>query len=242
MRALMMLIAVVPLAACSGMDFVDSGGVAGKGTGTTRSFAVADFKNVSLRGSDDVEITTGPSFAVRAEGPSDVLDRLKIERDGDTLKIGRKNDPSFSWGSRKGARIFVTMPSIGEAAVAGSGDMTIDRVEGKTFDGSTAGSGSIAIASLSVESAELSIAGSGDIAAKGTAGRLKMSIAGSGDIDASGVKASLADASIAGSGSINADVNGKASVSIMGSGDADMGANASCETSKVGSGTVACGK
>ncbi len=241
MRVLMFM-AVLPLAACSAGGLSDSGGVAGTGSGTTRTFAVSDFKGVALRGSDDVQVTTGAAFAIRAEGPAEVLDRLKIERDGDMLKIGRKRDLSFNWGDQKSARIFVTMPSIVRATIAGSGDMSVDRVASGDFEGGAAGSGNLSIAALSVANAEFSIAGSGDISAKGAAETLNMSIAGSGDIDASGVKASGGDASIAGSGNIRADINGKATVSILGSGDADMGPNAVCEISKLGSGSVTCGK
>lgn len=237
MRALFML-ALVPLTACS----VSSGAtVKGEGSGSTRSFAVADFTGVVLKGSDDVEIRTGGGFSVRAEGPSDVLDRLQIERDGDTLKIGRSPDSSFSWGTHRGAKIFVTLPKLQSASVTGSGDMTVDKAEADDFDASTAGSGSIRIDQLQAQKASLSIAGSGDIAASGAAQKLSLSIARSGDIDAAGLSAREASASIAGSGSIRANVKGPANVSIMGSGDADMGSDAQCSISKVGSGTVRCG-
>ncbi len=235
--------ALLPLSACSGAGFFgDSEGVAATGSGASRSFAVADFTGVSLRGSDDVAITLADKFSVRAEGPSEVLDRLKIERDGDTLKIGRKSDPSFNWGSYKGAKIFVTLPRLTSANVAGSGDMTVAAAEGDSFEASNAGSGSIAIAALKVKSADFNIAGSGEISAKGSADKVKIAIAGSGDVDVAGVKSSSADASIAGSGSVRADVNGPATVQILGSGDVDMGSNATCTTSKMGSGTVTCGK
>lgn len=235
--------AALPLSACSGMNFFDgSGGVAATGSGSSRTFAVADFTGVSLRGSDDVEIKIASSFSVRAEGPSEVLDRLKIERDGATLKIGRKSDPSFNWGGGKGAKIYITLPRLARANVAGSGDMTVGTAEGDEFEASNAGSGSITIAALKVKSAEFNIAGSGEITASGSADKLSMSIAGSGDINARGVKAGSADASIAGSGSIAANVNGPATVSILGSGDVDMGSNVTCTTSKMGSGDVTCGK
>lgn len=240
---LAMMTAMIPLAACSGAGIFDKGdAVPATGTGTSRTFPVADFTGVALRGSDDVDIKLADSFSVRAEGPSEVLDRLKIERDGTMLKIGRKSDPSFNWGSSKGAKIFVTLPRLVAANVAGSGDMTVAAAEGDDFEASNAGSGSITIAALKVKSAEFNIAGSGEITVKGSAGSLKMAIAGSGDINAAGVKASQADASIAGSGSISADVDGSATVSIMGSGDVDMGKNATCTTTKMGSGTVTCGK
>eukprot|EP01035_Chromulina_nebulosa_P040297 gene40297-54493_t len=86
---LAMLTAALPLAACHGHGFSGdtTPGIKGSGSGDTRSYQVADFTGVDLRGSDDVEVKTGAGFAVRAEGPSAELDRLKITRSGDTLRI-----------------------------------------------------------------------------------------------------------------------------------------------------------
>lgn len=238
-------IAMLPLAACSfnpgGND--SKPGIAGSGSGTTRSFAAADFTGVELRGSDNIDVRVGTGFSVRAEGPSDELDKLKIEKVGDTLRVGRISDKGFHWGNgdRKGVTIFVTMPRIAEASIAGSGDMTVDRVDGQSFTGATAGSGNLEVASLSVQTGDFSIAGSGDMNLKGSARQLKMNIAGSGNIDASGVKAEGAEVAIAGSGGARADVTGPAQVSVMGSGDVDLGSGAKCTTSKMGSGDVHCG-
>lgn len=233
------LIAMLPLAACSFGS--EAKGVPSSGSGDARQFAVADFTRVDLRGSDDVDIRVGPTFSVRATGPSEVLDRLEIERSGDTLKIGRRNRSGFDWSSSGSAKIVVTMPRIDGASIAGSGDMTIDRVSGDRFKGETAGSGNITIAAMTVKAANFDIAGSGSIAASGKAESLALSIAGSGDIEAKGLNASGATASIAGSGSITATVAGDASVSIVGSGDVDLGPKARCTTRKMGSGEVRCG-
>lgn len=237
MRTLIM-VAMLPLAACSTGDHE----VAATGKGSTRAFAVTDFTKVALKGSDDVEIKTGGAFAVHAEGPSAVLDKLLIERDGDILKIGRKSSTGFNWGGHEGARVFVTMPQLALVKLTGSGDMSIDHVDGDRFDAAGTGSGSIRVASLTVREAAFSVTGSGDISAAGKAGKLDLAVAGSGDIDAGGLSADAAAASITGSGSIRANVAGPASVSILGSGDADLGSNAVCSTSKLGSGEVRCGK
>ena len=237
-------LAALSLAGCSyGSDHDSKPGIAGSGTGSSRTFAVTDFTNVDLRGSDNVDVRVGTGFSVRAEGPSAELDKLKIEKIGDTLKVGRINSHSFRWGGsdHKGVTIFVTMPRIAEASIAGSGDMTVDRVDGQSFTGNTAGSGNLEVAALSVQAGDFSIAGSGNIRAKGSAKHLKMDVAGSGDIDAGGVKAEGADVSIAGSGGVRADVTGPADVSVMGSGDVDLGSGAKCTTSKMGSGDIHCG-
>lgn len=240
MRALLIL-AALPLAACS-VDFGtdDQPGVAGTGTGGTRTYQVADFTKVALRGADAVDVRVGSAFSVRAEGDAEVLEYLKIEKDGDTLKIGRRNRAGFDWGRRQ-AKVFVTMPRIVEGQTAGSGDMTIDRAEGASFEADSAGSGTISIATLAVDEVEFDVAGSGGVRAGGTAKSVKIGIAGSGSVDAGGLKANAANVSIAGSGSVKLDVTGNAKVSIAGSGDVDLGASAKCSVTKMGSGNVRCG-
>ena len=236
--------ALLPLAACGAMAQGDSGeGAAASGSGTTRSFAVGDFSKVELRGADDVVVTVGPAFAVRAEGPSKELEKLRITRDGGTLRIGRENSMNFNWGGsdNESVKVYVSMPRMEAASVAGSGDMTVDRVAGGDFAAAVAGSGDLSIGALQAASAKLAIAGSGGILAKGAAQSLDMSIAGSGDIDAGGLKASRAKVSIAGSGNAVADIAGPAEVSIMGSGSAQLGAGAKCTIDKKGAGEARCG-
>ena len=250
-RLLAMLAATaIPLAACHGhsRNSGDDGtpGIKASGSGTTRTFQVADFTGVELRGSDDVDVRTGAAFAVRAEGPSEELDKLKIVREGNTLRIGRINHDGLSWDDfghhdGKHVKIYVTLPHLAEASIAGSGDMAIDKVEGAKFAGSSAGSGNMMVAALAVDDADLSIAGSGDMTIKGSAKQLGIDIAGSGSVDGTGLKAQGAKVSIAGSGDARADVTGPATVSVMGSGDVDLGSGAKCSTSKMGSGDVHCG-
>lgn len=234
-----MILAAVPLAACSASA---TGGAAVTGAGGERQFAVADFTGVRLAGSDDVEVRVGPAFSVRAQGPSDVLDKLLIERRGDTLVVGRKRENWTNWTNSGHARVVVTMPRIAMASIAGSGNMSVDRAEGASVEASIAGSGDLRLSAIAARTAQFSIAGSGNLSASGTADKLEASIAGSGDIDAGGLQTRAAEVSIAGSGDLRASVNGDAAVSIVGSGDADLGPNARCTTRKVGSGEVRCGK
>ena len=230
--------ALFALAGCSvssGED--DDAGIRPSGAGTQRSFAAADFSTIELAGADDVDVRVGPAFSVRAEGAAEVLDRLRIETDGDTLEIGRKRGAS---GEGK-ARILVTLPRLAGASLAGSGTMTVDRVQGGDLKAELAGSGQLRFRQLGVETLDVDIAGSGSLTATGTARDLDLDIAGSGDFDARGLTATGAEVSIAGSGNVRATVNGRAEVNIMGSGDVDLGSGAKCQVSKMGSGDVRCG-
>jgi hypothetical protein len=234
------ILAAGSLAACSaGGD--DGPGVAPTGSGTTRNYAVDAFSRIDLRGSDDVDVRAGTAFSVRAEGPSDDLDALRIVKDGDTLKIGRKRK-TFGWGRGDAVKVYVTLPRLAGAAIAGSGTMTVDRVEGGSFEAEIAGSGDLNIAALASDRADVSIAGSGTVRAGGTVGRLEVDVAGSGSFDAAGLRVERAEVSVAGSGDVRAAVSGEAKVDLLGSGDVDLGAAARCKVSKTGSGSVRCGR
>mgnify|MGYP001120322197 CR=1 FL=1 len=224
---------LLPLAACNSGDSIDTrNAIPASGSGSARTYAAADFTAVDLRGPDDVDVRVGSAFSVRAEGDSATLDRLVIARDGGKLRIGRKTG-FFHWGSSGKVKVFVTMPRITAGALAGSGDLTIDRVDGSDFHGSLAGSGNMKIGRLAAETSALSIAGSGSITVDGgDAARF---------ITAAKLAAREASVDIAGSGSVKATVDGPAQVSIMGSGDVDLGAKAKCDVHKVGSGEVRCG-
>ena len=239
MNTLLIALAL-PLAACgvtvSGDDD-GTPGIAAQGSGGTRTYPATGFTEVAVRGGDDVDVRVGPGFSVRADGDTDVLDHLKISRDGDTLTVSRT---SWTWGD-KHARVSITMPALAGTAVAGSGDLTVDRIAGARFKGANAGSGRLTIGQLAVGDAEFDLAGSGGVKAAGEVKALKVSMAGSGSLDAPDLKAAQAEISIAGSGRVRAKVAGPAKVSMMGSGDVDLGDQAKCETSKMGSGSVRCG-
>jgi hypothetical protein len=236
---ILLIVALLPLAACQSKAEKQGHAAQVSGGGATRSFAATGFTGVDLRGSDDVDIKTGQTFSVTANGDAKVLDLLDIRVVDGTLRVGRKDSKSGWFSDDQGARIHVVMPRLTAAAVSGSGDLTADRAEGD-FDGAISGSGDLTVADLRAGATELSIAGSGDMRVAGRATRLSASIAGSGDIEARQLTATSADVSIAGSGSVLGTVKGPASVSIVGSGDAELGGGAKCSVTAVGSGEARC--
>jgi hypothetical protein len=241
MRTGLVLASALMLGACNMSADAQSG--SGGGQRSQRSFDLAGFDAVSLAGPHDVIVTVGPRHSVRAEGDPQTLDRLKIEVDGSNLKIGmERGNWSMGW-KRDTPRtiIHVTLPAIRAAAIAGSGDMRVDRVESNRFAASIAGSGDLQIGSLRTRDADFSIAGSGGITASGSAESADISIAGSGDVDLQGVEIRTASVSIVGSGDVRARAMETANVSIMGSGDVNLTGTARCNVNKRGSGSVRCG-
>ena len=209
-----------------------------------RGYEVGAFDAVSLGGHHNVVVTVGPKASVRAEGDSEAIEKLEIRVENGDLHIGQKKRKGWnmSFGSHdKPVTVYVTTPTLKAAAIGGSGDMRIDKVQGAAFEASIGGSGDMIIASLQVKAASFNVAGSGAIKAAGSADTTDTSIAGSGDVDLNAVKSRTASVSIVGSGDVRAQAAESADVSIMGSGNVAISGGAKCRVSKMGSGDVSCG-
>jgi hypothetical protein len=238
LRPLAAIVAASALAGCQ--VHAQEGG----GPTVSKNYSVGNFSAIEVAGPYDVEVRTGSKPSVSAQGGERLLERTVVEVSGDKLVIRPEGNHSFfhwGWGRRGKAHFVVTVPQLNGATIAGSGDISVDKISGQGFEGTVAGSGGINLAAINVQQLKLSIAGSGGVkAGAGTAQSANYDIAGSGDIDAGAVQAQGLKVSIAGSGGVKAHSSGTADVSIMGSGDVDVAGGAKCTISKAGSGNVRC--
>ncbi|HEU4705351.1 MAG TPA: head GIN domain-containing protein [Sphingomicrobium sp.] len=213
------------------------------GPPTSRTYPVGAFDRLEVAGPYDVTVTTGGAPSVRASGGERALERMVVEVKGGTLTIHprKRSGLHFGWSKTHKVTLNVTVPSLAAAEVAGSGNISVDKVRGDSFEAGVAGSGDVRLGEVDVKRLKMGIAGSGEInAGRGRASVADYEIAGSGDIDGAGLVAETASVSIAGSGNVAAHATGTASVDIAGSGDVRLTGGARCKVSKAGSGNVLC--
>lgn len=202
-----------------------------------------DFDAIDATGPDNVAVTIGSTYSVKAEGDARAVADLDIRVKGGKLVIGRKSKDDWNWsrkGGDKGATVRVIMPAIRAADLTGAGDFDLDRAQGDSLTLSLTGAGDFRIGPVQVKSLTTDITGAGSITIAGTADSAKMSITGAGDIDAEGLKVGTADVSILGAGGIDFASDGKVAISIMGPGDVTVKGKAQCTTSGVGPGEARC--
>jgi hypothetical protein len=229
--------AVAAISACS-----ESRAEASSST-ISRNYPVGGFTGIEVAGPFDVKVATGKAVSVAASGPQRLLDETEVLVKDGKLMIRPKKKGWFGgmgWSSRQPTVFTVSVPALTSAALAGSGDLDIDRVSGERFTGAVSGSGDLRLAQVAVRELRISLAGSGDITAAGQAQKASVTLAGSGDIDMSRLRAADAEAQLAGSGNIRAMVTGTAKASVAGSGDIDISGGARCQSSKRGSGDIRC--
>ena len=184
---------------------------------------LSGFNSVSVAGSFDVFIVQGSSESVKVEAPSDVMDHIITEVNGNELKIFNKRD-NWNWGdwfgNHKKIAVYVSIKDVNSISLSGSGDVFFK--EG-----------------LSASSLRLRITGSGDILGKVDVKTLESSVSGSGDLKISG-RADNSTVSVVGSGNFTGRnlVTITTAVRVTGSGDADVNASERVDASVRGSGDV----
>ncbi len=202
-----------------------------------------DFTAIDATGPDNVAVTIGPDFAVRAEGDAKAVAEIDMRvRDG-KLVIGRKSQGNWTFGNKgegKDVTIRVTMPAIRAAALTGAGDFELDRAQGDMLDLALTGAGDFRIGTVTLKTLSADITGAGSITIAGTVDRADLSVTGAGDIEAQALKAGSAKVSMLGAGDIGFASDGQVAISIMGPGDVTVKGKAQCKTSGTGPGEARC--
>ena len=125
--------------------------------------ATGRFSQVTLAGSDEVIVTRGDRWQIRASGSPDVIADLRFEVENGNLLIGRRWRRTPVAGV---ARIEVIAPDVEGVTLAGSGMLRVDAMKGDEVDVTVAGSGDARFRANGRVSA--SIGGSGHALVTGT--------------------------------------------------------------------------
>lgn len=196
-----------------------------------------DLKNFSKIGfsiSGNLYLTQGSDYSIKIEGAQKDVENIITKLEGKTLLI--KVDKN--WKNYGDIKVYVTLPELNGLDLAGSGNVVAKSTFNvSNIDFSLAGSGDITFNKLTAQDVEISIAGSGDVMLAGSAGEdLEISIAGSGDIDASDLPAKSVEISISGSGTAKVHATKNLETNIVGSGSVYYKGNPMVDANAIGSG------
>ncbi|MFC2951973.1 head GIN domain-containing protein [Marinicaulis aureus] len=103
----------------------------------TQTYDFSGFSVIDASAGVDVEVRVGGAYSVRAEGEPEALERLRIERDGDVLEIGRVRDRSFfSPGRKWKVVVYVNMPELNGVDASSGSDVTATGIDAGEFSAS----------------------------------------------------------------------------------------------------------
>jgi hypothetical protein len=208
-----------------------------------RSFPVAGFDRVRNSTPFNVRVHTGGRAAVRAQGPDTVLERLEVTVRNGELVIGTQRGSWFSgwnWRKQGPTTIDVSLPALSGVALAGPGDMVVDRAQARHFTASLSGPGNLTVRAVQAGSIDLDLSGPGDLAVAGRATTARLRLSGPGDLRTAGLSVRDADIVVNGPGSAALTASGVVGGALNGPGDITITGGARCQIRKSGPGDVRC--
>ena len=209
-----------------------------------RSYTVSDFDRIDVTGPFTVVVETGKGPSARATGDVRALDRLVVEMRGRTLKIGAG---SGGWGGWPGAitaapTIRVTASALREAALRGSGKLTISKMRAQLVRLALAGSGTLSVSAIETDRLFANLLGSGTLTMGGKTLNAQVSTEGSGTVVGRGLVATALTLSASSAGQTEISVLKAATIQASGDGDVIIFGSPACTVANVGGGEVICGK
>jgi len=189
-----------------------------------RTLSFESFDSIVISSSADVYLSYGKEQKVVVSASEAQFDKLDLEVKRGSLQIKNKRNKgnnNWSWSkNEKRIQVYITLPTIKEIAISGSGDFVMED-------------------EFNLPSLDIAISGSGDVLLKkGSADEFHVSIAGSGDVE-SNLETVNSEINISGSGDVDLLVEKRLEVNIAGSGDVTYKGNPDhVDVNSVGSGEV----
>lgn len=215
----------------------------------------AGVTSVELSGPIDLVLSQGQSASLKVRGEQRLLGNVETIQDGDTLHIGTKGMLLLH---RKPLQVYLTLPSLSELTVNGTGDTTVNGFSGEKFDlqlhgagnvtfngryrqlaAGVHGSGDLNLNAGNSEHIALEMVGSGQITSSGSCKTLEAELTGSGGLDAEHLASDKVTVNLKGSGTTNVFAKQSADLVLRGSGDIRVFGNPdNRNVSRTGSGEV----
>lgn len=214
--------------------------VDGSGKMVTEARAVSNVHGVDLNSFGDVEITQDGSEALTVTGDDNVVPLVETSVDSSGVLHLRFKTHDEIHTSHK-LLFKLSVKSLDHLMLNGSGNVHAKelKVDGAgSLDLSLAGSGNVSLDRLQAGSLKTSIAGSGSVKLAGEVPEQQIDIAGSGDYTASDLKSKKADVSVRGSGDVELWATDTLNAKVEGSGDISYRGKPNLQKQVHGSGEV----
>ncbi|WP_036165804.1 head GIN domain-containing protein [Massilia sp. 9096] len=210
--------------------------VEGSGNITRQARDAGHFTGVAMALAGKVEVRRGERDSIVVEADDNLLALIETAVEDGTLQIRTRHAVSIRTYK---LRVLVTVRQLDRLALAGSGDIDVDRMDGARVRFDIGGTGTIRVGKVDAERIVVGVGGSGNLRVEGgTARTVSISVGGSGDIDLARVRTESANVTIAGSGDATVWVRDSLSTTVMGSGSIGYYGDPRVARSMMGSGSV----
>ncbi len=211
-----------------------------------RKLLVGSFENIVVIGDMTVTVTTGKSPSAIASGDKRVLESLKLERVGTTLRLRLQDIINNEKGIPITAPLNVrlTTQEIKDITLSGNGRLSVSEVKQQDLARLLiAGNGSVTIGRLIADQFAAQIDGNGNIDLGGGAVRdARVTIDGAGGFEGAKVATRKLRLEHIGNAISTATVAEQTEIFNDGTGNINIGGKGTCFIKKAGSAAINCAK
>lgn len=211
-----------------------------------RKILVASFENIQVIGDIKVQVQTGKAPSARAKGDKRVLDALKLERVGMTLRVRLQGALNNAKGvpMTQPLEVMLSTQAVKDATVSGNGTLQISEVKQQdAVRMLVAGNGSILVDRLLTDQFSAAIDGNGKIDIRdGKVRDGRVTLNGTGNFDAPNVPMRTLRLEHIGNGASSVNVGEEANIFNRGTGTINVGGSGSCFVKQAGSAAINCAR
>ncbi|GAB5487120.1 MAG: hypothetical protein Pars2KO_06900 [Parasphingorhabdus sp.] len=217
--------------------------ITGTAEAMERKLSTYGFESILITGNVNVSIETGRGSSAVAEAETwRALDRISLRKAGDELVVSvrERTNQTNRYSSELPISLRLTTNKLTKIVHRGSGNVTVDSLEGSNASARIGGFGSMTIGSVETDRLEISMNGGGEMTIGGAARTAKISLLGSSKLDASDLVVDDLDLSHRGPANTQISVERRAEISNSGTGFIRIGGQPDCLVRSVGSAEIIC--
>lgn len=211
-----------------------------------RKLLVASFENIVVIGDIIVTVQTGKSASAIASGDRRMLESLKLERVGTTLRVRLQDVVNNNKGVpiTSPVRVALTTQDIKDITLSGNGTLTVSEVKQQDLVRLLiAGNGSVSIGRLIADQFDATINGNGKIDLGGGAVRdSRVTVDGAGTFEGAKAKMRKLRLEHIGNAISNATVEEGTDIFNRGTGNITIGGKGTCFIKQAGNAAINCAK
>lgn len=232
--------------AAIGAALLAGGASAQAGKPIERKLLVASFENIVVIGDISVSVQTGKAPSAIAGGDKRVLESLKLERVGTTLRVRLQDVVNNDRGVpiTSPLRLKLTTQAIRDITLSGNGTLTVSEVKQQNLARLLiAGNGSVSIGRLVADQFTANINGNGKIdLGGGTVRDARVTIDGAGGFDGAKVQTRKLRLEHIGNAMSTATVAEGTDIYNRGTGNITIGGKGTCFIKEAGGAAINCAK
>jgi hypothetical protein len=189
--------------------------IEGSGKIVKETRELSNFNAVKTATAIDVVLSQGENFSVIVEAEDNLIEHIKTEVEGNTLKVYTKANLK----PKEAMKVHVTLIDVEELSASSAGDIIgKTSVRSEVLKLKTSSAGDITL-DIDVEILKCSLSSSGDMLLSGSADELYADLSSAGDLNAFKLKARVADVTTSSAGDAKIYVTGSLKARASSGGD-----------------------